>query len=69
MTDSIRPQQRRRAARSQSRDHAVFVESFDPDGEMVEAGLRALPDRKALQVLNNFLSFLISLSSGISCLA
>src|SRR6266581_6128331 len=37
---------RRRAARPQIRDHAVLVESLDPDGEMVEAGLRALPDRK-----------------------
>jgi len=37
---------RRRTARPQIRDDAVLVESLDPDGEMVEAGLRALPDRK-----------------------
>src|SRR5213593_257032 len=37
---------RRRAARPQIRDYAVLVESLDPDGEMVEAGLGALPDRK-----------------------
>src|SRR5256886_2534594 len=37
---------RRRAARPQIPDHAVLVESLDADGEMVEARLRALSDRK-----------------------
>src|SRR5207244_5479342 len=43
---------RRRAARPQIRDHAFLVESLDPDGEMVEAGLRALPDRKVPGLTN-----------------
>src|SRR5438093_7503553 len=44
---------RRRAARPQIRDHAVLVKSLDPDGEMVEPGLRAPPDRKMPGLLAN----------------
>src|SRR6516164_1375666 len=43
---SVAAVNRRRAARPQIRDHAVLIESLYADGEMVETGLRALPNRK-----------------------